>query len=166
MIFFRVMKNNNTFAIVAIAALLIATATMTNPSLINQAFATKRFHETASQSCVNQNARCQDLLSQIQGHDNAATLIGNQPTAASVAPVPAVSDCVKCFDPLSDDQVKALGTALGISATSRTEILTAICEGLENGSIAFSDIVTALAQDVPGLNGIGDIVSCLTKFKP
>jgi hypothetical protein len=78
------MKNNNTFAIVAIvavAALLIATTAVS--SLTNQAFAGghKRtsFHQTAAQSCVNENARCQNLLGQTQGHDNAGTVVGNQP---------------------------------------------------------------------------------------
>ena len=78
------MKNNNTFAIIAIAAvaaLLIATTAVS--SLTNQAFAGghKRtsFHQTAAQSCINENARCQDLLSQTQGHDDAGTVVGNQP---------------------------------------------------------------------------------------
>jgi hypothetical protein len=78
------MKNNNTFAIVAIvavAALLIATTAVS--SLTNQAFAGghKRtsYHQTAAQSCVNENARCQNLLGQTQGHDNAGTVVGNQP---------------------------------------------------------------------------------------
>ena len=78
------MKNNTTFAIIAIAAvaaLLIATTAVS--SLTNQAFAGghKRtsYHQTATQSCVNQNARCQNLLGQIQGHDNAGTVVGNQP---------------------------------------------------------------------------------------
>jgi hypothetical protein len=78
------MKNKNTFAIIAIAAvaaLLIATTAVS--SLTNQAFAGghKRtsFHQTAAQSCVNENARCQNLLGQTQGHDNAATVTGNQP---------------------------------------------------------------------------------------
>jgi hypothetical protein len=80
----EVMKNNTTFAIIAIAAvaaLLIATTAVS--SLTNQAFAGghKRtsFHQTAAQTCINQNARCQDLLSQTQGHDNAGTVVGNQP---------------------------------------------------------------------------------------
>jgi hypothetical protein len=83
MIVIRVMKNN-TFAIIAIAAvtaLLIATTAVS--SLTNQAFAGghKRtsFHQTAAQSCINENARCQNLLGQTQGHDNAATVTGNQP---------------------------------------------------------------------------------------
>ena len=78
------MKNNNTFAIIAIAAvaaLLIATTAVS--SLTNQAFAGghKRtsFHQTAAQSCINENARCQNLLGQTQGHDNAGTIVGNQP---------------------------------------------------------------------------------------
>ena len=78
------MKNNTTFAIIAIAAvaaLLIATTAVS--SLTNQAFAGghKRtsFHQTAAQSCINENARCQNLLGQTQGHDNAATVTGNQP---------------------------------------------------------------------------------------
>jgi hypothetical protein len=78
------MKNNSTFAIVAIvavAALLIATTAVS--SLTNQAFAGghKRtsFHQTATQSCINENARCQNLLGQTQGHDNAGTVVGNQP---------------------------------------------------------------------------------------
>jgi hypothetical protein len=78
------MKNNSTFAIIAIAAvaaLLIATTAVS--SLTNQAFAGghKRtsFHQTAAQSCINENARCQNLLGQTQGHDNAATVTGNQP---------------------------------------------------------------------------------------
>jgi hypothetical protein len=78
------MKNNNTFAIaaiVAVAALLIATTAVS--SLTNQAFAGghKRtsYHQTAAQSCINENARCQNLLGQTQGHDNAGTVVGNQP---------------------------------------------------------------------------------------
>ena len=78
------MKNNNTFAIIAIvavAALLIATTAVS--SLTNQAFAGghKRtsFHQTAAQSCINEDARCQNLLGQTQGHDNAGTIVGNQP---------------------------------------------------------------------------------------
>jgi len=78
------MKNNSTFAIVAlvaVAALLIATTAVS--SLTNQAFAGghKRtsFHQTAAQSCINENARCQNLLGQTQGHDNAGTVVGNQP---------------------------------------------------------------------------------------
>ena len=70
------MKNNSTFAIIAIAAvaaLLIATTAVS--SLTNQAFAGghKRtsFHQTAAQSCINEDARCQNLLNQVQGHDNA-----------------------------------------------------------------------------------------------
>ena len=80
----RVMKNNNTFAIIgiaAVAALLIATTAVS--SLTNQAFAGghKRtsFHQTAAQSCINEDARCQNLLGQTQGHDNAGTVVGNQP---------------------------------------------------------------------------------------
>ena len=78
------MKNNTTFAIIAIAAvaaLLIATTAVS--SLTNQAFAGghKRtsFHQTAAQSCINENARCQNVLGQTQGHDNAGTVVGNQP---------------------------------------------------------------------------------------
>jgi hypothetical protein len=51
--------------------------------LTNQAFAGghKRtsFYETADQSCINENARCQDLLSQTRGQDNAGTIVSNQP---------------------------------------------------------------------------------------
>jgi hypothetical protein len=77
------MKNNTTFAIIAIvavAALLIATTAVS--SLTNQAFAGHKrtsYHQTAAQSCINENARCQNLLDQIQGHDNAGTVTGNQP---------------------------------------------------------------------------------------
>jgi hypothetical protein len=83
MIVIRVMKNN-TFAIIAIAAvaaLLIATTAVS--SLTNQAFAGghKRtsFHQTAAQSCINENARCQNILDQLQGHDKAGIVTGNQP---------------------------------------------------------------------------------------
>jgi len=72
---------NNTFAIIAIAAvaaLLIATTAVS--SLTNQAFASKKsFRQTAAQSCINEDSRCQSLLNQIQGHDNAGTVTGNQP---------------------------------------------------------------------------------------
>jgi hypothetical protein len=80
---------NTTFGIIAIAAVTaLLIATTTTLLLTNDASAKKKsFHETAAQSCVNQNARCQDLLSQIQGHDNSANVIGNQPTAAA-APTP------------------------------------------------------------------------------
>jgi thiol:disulfide interchange protein len=76
----RVMKNNMTFAVVAIvavAALLIATTTVS--SLTNQAFASKSSHQTAAQSCINENVRCQNILNQLQGQDNAGTVTGNQP---------------------------------------------------------------------------------------
>jgi hypothetical protein len=77
----RVMKNNMSLAIVAIvavAALLVATTAV--GALTNQAFANKKsYHQTAAQSCINENARCQNLLGQTQGHDNAGTIVGNQP---------------------------------------------------------------------------------------
>jgi len=77
----RVMKNNMSLAIVAIvavAALLVATTAV--GALTNQAFANKKsYHQTAAQSCINENARCQNILGQTQGHDNAGTLVGNQP---------------------------------------------------------------------------------------
>jgi hypothetical protein len=74
---------STTFAIIAIAAvavLLIATTALT--SLTYPAFAgghKRSFRQTAAQSCVNENARCHGVLSQIQGHDNAAIVTGNQP---------------------------------------------------------------------------------------
>jgi hypothetical protein len=71
----------NTFAVVAIvavAALLIATTAVS--TLTNQAFASKKsFHQTAAQSCINENVRCQNILDELQGHDNAETVTGNQP---------------------------------------------------------------------------------------
>ena len=73
---------NNTLGIVMIAATITAllVATIATGTLTNQAFATKkRYHMTAAQSCINENARCQNLLRQTQGHDNAGTLVGNQP---------------------------------------------------------------------------------------
>ena len=76
-----VMKNNMSLAIVAIvavAALLVATTAV--GALTNQAFANKKsYHQTAAQSCINEDARCQNLLGQTQGHDNAGTVVGNQP---------------------------------------------------------------------------------------
>jgi hypothetical protein len=77
----RNMKNN-TLAIVMIAATITAllVATIAMGTLTNQAFATKKsYHQTAAQTCINQNARCQNLLGQTQGHDNAGTVVGNQP---------------------------------------------------------------------------------------
>jgi hypothetical protein len=78
------MKNNTTFAIIAIAAvaaLLIATTAVS--SLTNQVFAggheRTSYHQTAAQSCINENARCQNILDQLQEHDNAGTVTGNQP---------------------------------------------------------------------------------------
>jgi len=76
----RVMKNNMTFAVVAIvavAALLIATTAVS--SLTNQAFASKISRQTSAQSCINENVRCQNILNQLQGQDNAGTVTGNQP---------------------------------------------------------------------------------------
>ena len=77
----RVMKNNMSLAIVAIVAvgaLLVATTAV--GALTNQAFANKKsYHQTAAQSCINEDARCQNLLGQTQGHDNAGTVVGNQP---------------------------------------------------------------------------------------
>ena len=74
---------NNTFAIVAIAAVAaLLIATTATSSLTNEAFAEEQrtsFHQTAAQSCINENARCQNLLGQTQGHDNAGTVVGNQP---------------------------------------------------------------------------------------
>jgi PhoPQ-activated pathogenicity-related protein len=73
---------NNALAIVMIAATITAllVATIATGTLTNQAFATKKsYHMTAAQSCISENARCQNLLGQTQGHDNAGTLVGNQP---------------------------------------------------------------------------------------
>jgi hypothetical protein len=69
---------NNTFAIIAIAAvaaLLIATTAVS--TLTNQAYATTRMN--AAQSCVNENVRCQNIQNQLQGQDNAGTVVGYQP---------------------------------------------------------------------------------------
>jgi hypothetical protein len=77
----RNMKNN-ILAIVMIAATITAllVATTATGTLTNQAFASKKsYHQTAAQSCINENARCQNLLGQTQGHDNAGTVVGNQP---------------------------------------------------------------------------------------
>jgi hypothetical protein len=85
MISIRVMKNISiaVITVAAIAAALLIAATV--PSILaNDGFAKRQrasFHETASQSCVNQNARCQNLLGQTQGHDNAGTVVGNQPSS-------------------------------------------------------------------------------------
>jgi hypothetical protein len=77
----RVMKNNMTFAvisIVAVAALLIATTAVS--SLTNQAFATKKSSDQSNaESCINENARCQNVLNQLQGQDNTGTVEGIQP---------------------------------------------------------------------------------------
>ena len=76
----RVMKNNMTFAVVAIVAvgaLLIATTAVS--SMTNQAFASKSPRQTSAQSCINENVRCQNILNQLQGQDNAGTVTGNQP---------------------------------------------------------------------------------------
>ena len=76
----RVMKNNMTFAVVAIvavAALLVATTAVS--SMTNQAFASKTSRQTSAQSCINENVRCQNILNQLQGQDNAGTVTGNQP---------------------------------------------------------------------------------------
>jgi hypothetical protein len=73
---------NNTLAIVMIAATITAllVATIATGTLTNQAFATKKsYHITVAQSCINGNARCQNLLGQTQAHDNAGTVVGNQP---------------------------------------------------------------------------------------
>jgi PhoPQ-activated pathogenicity-related protein len=81
----RVMKNNTTFAIIAITAvtaLLIATTAVS--SLTNQAFASKSSHQTAAQSCINENVRCQNIQNQLQGQDNAGTVVGNQPLRAAM----------------------------------------------------------------------------------
>ena len=76
----RVMKNNMTFAVVAIvavAALLVATTAVS--SMTNQVFASKSSRQTSAQSCINENVRCQNILNQLQGQDNAGTVTGNQP---------------------------------------------------------------------------------------
>jgi hypothetical protein len=79
------MKNKSiaVITVAAIAAALLIAATV--PSILaNDGFAKRQrasFHETASQSCVNENARCQNLLGQTQGHDNAGTVVGNQPSS-------------------------------------------------------------------------------------
>jgi hypothetical protein len=87
------MKNTTVaiVAIAAVAALLVASTTIS--TLTNQAFAGghKRSgsstHQTATQSCLNNansndeneaNVSCQNGLSQLNGHDNAATVTPNQ----------------------------------------------------------------------------------------
>jgi invasion protein IalB len=79
------MKNTTVavVAVVAVAALLIASTAISTST--NQAFAGKgrSVHQTSSQGCTisnpNNNARCQNNLDQIAGHDNAATVTGTQP---------------------------------------------------------------------------------------
>lgn len=83
------MKNTTVaiVAIAAVAALLIASTAIS--TLTNQAFAKRSgsVHQTAAQSCINNaaangeneaNVSCQNGLSQLNGHDNAATVTPNQ----------------------------------------------------------------------------------------
>ena len=88
------MKNNNmNLAIVAIAAIiaLLVASTAISP-LTNQAFAGghkgSSNHQTAAQECLNNasakgengaNVACQNLFAQLEGHDLAAIIVGNQP---------------------------------------------------------------------------------------
>ena len=81
----------NTKSTVAILAIVAISAVLIGSVLAEDAMAKKCYrrgngggndnsvHQTSAQACVNQNARCQNLLGQIQGHDNAGTVVGNQP---------------------------------------------------------------------------------------
>jgi invasion protein IalB len=79
------MKNTTVavVAVVAVAALLIASTAISTST--NQAFAGKgrSVHQTSAQACTisnpNNNARCQNLLAQLEGHDQAANVVGTQP---------------------------------------------------------------------------------------
>ena len=67
-------------AIVATTALLIGAAVISQDAFAcrkNKGDSSK--HQTGSQACINQNARCQNLFGQIIGQDQAANIIGYQP---------------------------------------------------------------------------------------
>jgi len=62
-------------AIVAVVALVFTAAIVTQDADARR----RSTHQTSSQGCVNENARCQNVDSQNSGNDISSVVIGNQP---------------------------------------------------------------------------------------
>jgi hypothetical protein len=156
------MKNQkaHNFAVVAVAAMLLATvaASMATP---DNAFAYKK-NQAASQAnaCGNgeipTNVGCQNTGSQIQGDENSVALAAQQTfpevtPIPPVPPVPPVDECEECF-------AAAVTAGLNVEqflANLNVEGLTSIelvCEALLAGELNLGQVVSAATQ--AGLSGV------------
>ena len=162
------MKNQNVrnYAVVAVAAMLLATFAASMATSEN-AFAYKKNQATSqANACGNGelplNVGCQNTGSQIQGDENSVALAAQQtfPAAEVVPPVPPVPPaeaCRECLELLSTEQLQGVATQLGLTETGRDAIIDEICRLLElgppNGGISVGRVNGAMASsgliDVP-----------------
>jgi hypothetical protein len=160
------MKNQNArnYAVVAVAAMLLATfaASMATPE---NAYAYKKNQATSqANACGNGelplNIGCQNTGSQIQGDENSVALAAQQtfPAAEVVPPVDGDGDaCRDCLELLSTAQLQGVAQQLGLTQTDRNAIIDEICRLLElgpsNGGISVGRVNGAMASsgliDVP-----------------
>ena len=100
-------QNVRNFAIVAVAAMLLATSAISISTSTQSAFAYKKNQATSqANACGNDffptNVGCQNTGSQIQGDENSVALAAQQtfPEAAVTPPTP--QNCEDCFDTRPD----------------------------------------------------------------
>ena len=144
------MKNQRLYAVVAVAAMLLATTAISMSYTTQNVFATYKKNQATSQTnaCGNGevpiNVGCQNTGSQIQGDENAVALTAQQTFPAAeevvppVPPVPPADACRECLELLSDAQLQAVAQRLSNQIDfpanpTRDQIIDAICAALEAG---------------------------------
>ena len=138
--------NKYTLTMAIIAAMLLATTVISMPTTENAFAYSKNQAKSDINDCGNGelplNVGCQNTDSQIQGDRNTVALASEQSFGADGnGPTPPPrEDCIECFDPLSDAQVRQLAGVLadrfGLefpTNPTRAQILDIICEALEQG---------------------------------
>ena len=93
--------------------------------------------------------RCQDLLGQLKGHDNAATVTGNQP----------IKTCEQCFAKfLTEAQITALLRSGSFVGSTIAEVCARLAAPSPISESGFISILTGLGVSVTTAN---ELVACL-----
>lgn len=161
-------KKVHSFAVVAVAAMLLATSAISLGTADN-AFAYKKNQATSqANACGNDllptNIGCQNTGSQIQGDENSVALAAQQtfperivPPVPPVPPEPPVDECEECFNIAEMNGLDIAGFLVDIGEASIADV----CEALLAGELSLGNVVSAATQN--GLSGtdLAAFIDCI-----
>jgi hypothetical protein len=156
-------------AIAALAALLIPTTNLITRPPRNMLFAfayaaesssnSNSILQTSDQDCINRDARCETVLGQLQGHDNAAAVTGNQPTGLE-------DPCIQCFAVLTADQKAAFMEAISHRIRVLVPSFEEFCDLFFSGQIDSRQLSRAFFEAHIPRTTISEITACLRQLTP